>query len=344
MVRTVQFVLLGFGSVAQHLADLLAEKRDRIRTQHGIEFRCVGLATRSHGMARNANGIDLQAAKRLYPSGELVALSEGPPPETVADLIRTVSADLLVELTVLDPVRGEPALGYIRLALEQGQHVVTANKGPLALAYRELREQARTRGLQLRFESTVMDGMPIFSMARCGLPVTHIQRLRGILNSTTHLVLTEMEQGRTLEEAVRKAQELGIAEADPRHDLEGWDAAVKICVLANVLMDASLTPADVDRTGITGLQPAELVQARQRGQRIKLVCEAWREAAGVRARVAPQTLSDDDLLARLTGTATALEVQTDTLVPFAIMELGNSTPRQTAFGVLADMIDVCRHL
>ena len=167
--------------------------------------------------------------------------------------IETCPADLVMESTWLNPQTGQPATDYVRAALNAGRHVVTANKGPVAFAYRELTALAQTKDRGFFFESTVMDGAPVLSIAREGLLATTVHRIRGILNSTTNYILTRMEAGASFDEAVRGAQQIGIAEADPTTDVEGWDAAVKIVVLANVLMGADLRPADVDRKGITGL-------------------------------------------------------------------------------------------
>ncbi len=182
-----------------------------------------------------------------------------------------------MEATWLNPQTGQPATDYVRAALSAGRHVVTANKGPVAHAYRELAALAQEQHRGFFFESTVMDGAPVLSIAREGLLATTVYRLRGILNSTTNYILTSMEEGISFDEAVRGAQQIGVAEADPTTDLDGWDAAVKIVVLANVFMGADLRPADVDRMGITGLTGDDVRDALESGERIKLVCEAYRE-------------------------------------------------------------------
>jgi homoserine dehydrogenase len=225
--------------------------------------------------------------------------------------------------------------------LEAGRHVVTANKGPVAFAYRELRELARLKDRGFFFESTVMDGAPILGMGREGLLATSVQRVRGVLNSTTNYILTSLEQGIPFADAVRKTQDMGIAEADPTNDLEGWDATVKTVVLANVLMGADLRPADVDRTGITGVTVEEARAALAAGQHIKLLCEAIREGDTVRASVRPTRLPDSDPLSQLRHTTSAVTVETDTLHNLTIIE-GDSDPTTTAYGMLVDMINIAR--
>ncbi|MCZ7544598.1 MAG: hypothetical protein M5R40_14235 [Anaerolineae bacterium] len=166
--------------------------------------------------------------------------------------IRACPADLIFEATWLDPHAGQPATDYVRAALRAGRHVVTANKGPVAFAYRELRDQARAHDVGFFFESTVMDGAPVLGVAREGLPGCHVTRIRGVLNSTTNAMLCRMEEGLSYEAALAEMQAAGLAEADPTLDVDGWDSAVKTVVLANVAMGADLRPADVAREGIRG--------------------------------------------------------------------------------------------
>ena len=344
MAQRIACMMFGFGSVARELVRLAEEKAALIRERYGREIAFTVIVTGRHGRAWNPEGLPAGAALEAYRAGDLSVLSVRTPPEDPLRIIEEIPADLFIELTPLDPEEGRPALDYIRAALDAGMDVVTANKGPIAHAYHELRDQAAHRGRRLRFESTVMDGIPVFKLGACGLPGAEIRALRGILNSTTHLVLTEMERGRTMAAAVRKAQDLGIAETDPSHDLEGWDAAVKICILARVLMNARLRPQDVQRRGITGLTPGDLQAAVAESRRIKLVCRAARNHDGtVRASVGPEPLPEDDLLARLSGTATGLVIETDVLTPLGLFELADSSPRQTAYGVLADILHLITH-
>ncbi|MBF6591089.1 MAG: homoserine dehydrogenase, partial [Ktedonobacterales bacterium] len=253
----------------------------------------------------------------------------------------TCPADVLIEVTTLDPATGQPALDAIRSALTAGKHVVTANKGPIAHGYRELRALADMRGVALRFESTVMDGTPIFSMVEASLPATTIDAFRGLLNSTSNYVLGRMAQGETLEGAVASAQRIGIAEADPSNDLEGWDAAVKATVLANVLMGADLRPQEVTREGLGAEAIRQAHRALLPGQTLKQVVEARREGGDVVARVALAALPPSDLFAHLSGMEAALRLTTDTLGELTLVE-GDGGPGQTALGVLADIVAVAR--
>jgi homoserine dehydrogenase len=255
--------------------------------------------------------------------------------------IQTVPAAVIVELSTLNAETGQPALDHIRLALQLRRHVVSANKGPVAVAYRALREAAEKYQRAFLFESTVMDGTPIFSMARQSLPAIEIQRIRGILNSTTNSILTRMESGASFAEAVKEMQEAGIAEADPSNDIDGWDAAAKIAILASVLMDGDVHPTDVHRIGIGGLTTEELQLAQREGRRIKLVCEAHRDGETIRASVRPTALPGSDPLSQAEGTANIISFETDA-IPYLVIHEEGGGPLATAYGVLADLIHIAR--
>ncbi len=338
----MRVVMLGFGHVGRALARLLLRKAEVLRADYNLTVTVTGLATHSHGLAINPDGLDLSGALALVERGErLDALHVGPPVTDTLSLIEQCPADLILEATWLNPHTGQPATDYVHAALRAGRHVVTANKGPVAFAYRELQALAAERGLGFFFESTVMDGAPVLSVGREGLLAATIQRIRGILNSTTNFILTRLEEGASFAEALAEAQAIGVAEADPTTDLEGWDAAVKIVVLANVLMGADLRPADVERTGITGVTVADAQQALQAGERIKLLCEAVRDGAQARASVRPVRLPFADPLCQVSRTSSAVTFQTDTLHELTIVE-GDTDPTTTAYGMLVDLINIAR--
>lgn len=344
MTALIQRVaLIGFGAVGRAFARLLLRKHAEIHQRHDLDIRVTGIITARRGAAWDPDGLDLAAAlMAVEGKGDLSAISRSPAPTETIAFIERCPADVVVEITILDPRTGRPATDHVRAALRSGRHVVTANKGPLAFAYRELRELARSQGRAFLFESTVMDGAPLFSLVREGLPATRILGFRAILNSTTNFILTRMEEGIPFEEAVREAQAIGIAEADPSNDIDGWDAAVKTCVLANVWMEADLRPDQVERTGIRGIRPEDLADARREGRRIKLVCTAERgEDGAVRARVAPEAVPMEDLLAHVRGTSSVITLRTDTLKQLTLIE-HDPEPTQTAFGLLADLVNVAR--
>jgi homoserine dehydrogenase len=338
----IKIVMLGFGNVGRALARLLLNKTDVLRQEYGLTVVVTGITTHSHGLAIDPAGLDLDAALRLVETGEtLDSLHRANPVKDMRAFIETCPADLVMEATWLNPRTGQPATDYVRAALQAGRHVVTANKGPVAFAYRELLALAREKGLGFFFESTVMDGAPVLGIGREALLATTVNRIRGILNSTTNYILTSLEAGIPFDEAVALAQQIGVAEADPATDLEGWDAAVKTVVLANVLMGADLRPADVDRVGITGLTGDEVRAAVVSGERFKLLCEAYRVGDEVRASVRPVRLSLADPLSQVQQTSSAVTIETDTLHQLTLVE-GDTDPSTTAYGMLVDMLNIMR--
>jgi homoserine dehydrogenase len=219
-------------------------------------------------------------------------------------------------------------------------HAVTANKGPVVHGYRELTDLARSRGLSFFFESAVMDGAPVFSIARCGLPGAEVTGFQGILNSTTNLILSRMEEGESFDQAVAYTQSIGIAETDPSGDVDGWDAAVKVAALSTVLMDLPLTPDQVDRSGIREITREQVSQAAAQQKRWKLVCRAQRDSKhpqGVRASVEPRLVLPDSPLYNVMGTSAILQIESDVLGRLSLIE-ENPSPKTTAYGLLADLL------
>jgi homoserine dehydrogenase len=249
---------------------------------------------------------------------------------------------IVIETTTLDIRSGQPATDHVRAGIAAGCHVVTANKGPVAFAYAELRDAAAAAGVSFLFEGAVMDGIPIFNLVRETLPAVEILGFRGVINSTTNHILTALERGEPFDGALARMQTEGIAEADPSLDLDGWDAAAKSAALANVLMDARITPHAVRRTGIGPHDSQRAQDALARGRRIKLVASAARSADGsVTPSVEPVELPRSDLLASLDGKANALVLRTDVLGEIAVCQLEGCLT-QTAYALLSDMITVRR--
>ena len=291
-----------------------------------------------------AQGLDLAQALDIVGAGSsLDQLSSAPDSiqqgsTSLNDFIPSCGADLLFECTPVNYIDGQPAVDYLRMALERGMHVVSANKGPVVHAYRELTALARSRGVHYYFESAVMDGAPIFSLFRETLPAAALYGFHGILNSTTNLILTRMETGESFADAVRYAQSIGIAETDPSGDVDGWDAAVKVAALTTVLMGVPLKPQQVDRTGIRAIDSQAIERARQVGKRWKLVCMARRAGEGVIGRVAPEMVGADSPLYGVSGTSSVIQFETDVLPGLSIVET-DPGPETTAYGLLADFLN-----
>ena len=323
-MRSADLVLIGFGNVAKRFVALLHERRDRIAADHQLECRVVGTATRRLGATyeheRCADAFE--AIRRLGASR--------------ADF------RIVVETTTLDVRNGEPAISHVRAAIGARCHVVTANKGPVAFAYADLNEAATRAGVRFLFEGAVMDGIPVFNLTRETLPIVNIIGFEGVVNTTTNHMITAMESGDTFEGALSRMQAEGIAEADPSLDVDGWDAAAKTAALANVLMDARITPHAVSRRGLDAGTGDAARAARASGQRLKLVASARRDPSGrLSCVVEPRVLPADHLLAGLAGNANALILETDLLDRIAIAQLSGSLT-QTAYGLLTDIISVAR--
>ena len=315
--------LIGYGNVARRFERMLVEQAGVLEDHYRLTCRVIATASRRHG-----------------------SFVGGAPCEGAFDAISHVSrsgADLriVVETTTLDVKNGEPATAHVRAALGAGCHVITANKGPVAFAYDELRELATRSNVEFLFEGAVMDGVPIFNLVRETLPAVRITGFEGVINTTTNHIITAMETGAGFDEALARMQADGIAEADASLDVDGWDAAAKAAALANVLLGARITPHDVARSGISRETGNDARAARAAGKRVKLVASARLNAGGISARVAPETLPADHLLAGLDGNANALILETDLLDRIAICQLAGGLT-QTAYALLTDLVQVAR--
>jgi homoserine dehydrogenase len=341
MSRDLRVALLGFGHVGRRFAERLRGPYARALAREGVRVRLVGIATARHGIAIDPRGIDPERALRTVArGGSLSVLHRGPRPRDARAFIRLVPADVLVEITPLDPRRGQPAVSHVRAGLRRGLHVITANKGPVAFARRPLAALAAQQRRLFLHEGAVMDGTPVFNLAERCLPGCRVRSFRGTLNSTTNLVLSRMEEGRSASAALHEAQALGIAEADPRNDLDGWDAAVKGCALANGLMGAGVHPARVRRRGIAGTTALDARRAVRAGARLRLVVRGVRRGRGVRVSVGPERIPFGDPLSG-SGPDAALVLETDLMGEIGVFERG-ATVDQTAYALLSDLLQVVR--
>jgi homoserine dehydrogenase len=346
-------ILVGFGNVARRFVRLLDEQRDRLEADHGLSWRVTGIATRRHGAVFEPAGLGVERALAIVEGGGSLTAMAGNRRRTIdgaIDLIHESAGPrsgahprVVVETSVLDINAGQPSIDHVRAAFASGAHVVSANKGPVAFAYRELAALAAAAGRSFLFEGVVMDGIPVFNLVRETLPAVRVVGFRGIINSTTHHILTGMESGREFGETLAEMQAQGIAEADASMDVDGWDAAAKTAAFINVLMNGDVTPRDIDRTGIAGVTGAEVRRAAARGQHLRLVASARLERGRSIGRVAPTLIADDDLLARLTGPQNAIIFNTDVLGELAIVQL-DSGLTQTAYALLSDLVTIRRRM
>jgi homoserine dehydrogenase len=336
-MKIFNLCLLGFGNVGRALVPLLVEKSDEMRDRFRLGWRVTGVATRRTGWLAAPEGF----AEGELLSGEL-ASRVSPRPSNVREWLAASRCDVLFETTSLEPHTGEPAVTHARAALEAGAHVVTANKGTIVHAYNELSELARRKGRRFMFEATVADCLPVFSLFRETLPAARLRAFGGVLNSTTTLILEEVASGRTFDEGVRRAQALGVTETDPSHDVDGWDAAVKVCALANVLMGAGLRLADVSRRGIRELKDEEVRAAASAGRPFKLVARARSDGGGkVMATVRPEQVAPGEPFASAGGTTLSVHFELDVL-PGLTLTAHEPNLKSTAYGLLADFINAVR--
>ena len=332
---------LGFGNVGKALAELLLRKQADIKNQLGITFSVTGIATGSKGIAIDPDGLDLAEILARLKSGQSLAASSKLQVTSSLEFIQNCGAEVLFETIPVNYQTGQPAVDLIRAALEQGMHVTTANKGPVVHAYNELTALAKSKGLKFYFESAVMDGAPIFALFRETLPAANILGFRGVLNSTTNLILSRMENGESFDQAVAYAQSIGIAETDPSGDVDGWDAAIKVSALATVLMGVPIKPGDVDRTGIRGITLEEIARAKSLGKRWKLVCQARWEGAQLKTTVAPQMVGVESPLYGVEGTTSIVQIESDVLGKLSLIE-EDPGPHTTAYGLLADFLNAVK--
>lgn len=338
-MKHYRLAFLGFGNVGKALGKLLLEKQNELRQRNQIEFTVTGIATGRRGKAINPQGIDLRAA---LAAADLSTLSADQPPASEIDFIDQSGADALFETIPVNYASGQPALDLNRHALQRGMHVITANKGPVIHGYQELTQLAESVHKKFFFESTVMDGAPIFSLFRDALPASNLKSFRGVLNSTTNMILTLMENGQSFNDAVAYCQKIGIAETDPSGDIDGWDAAIKVALLSKVLMGADVTPADVDRTGIRAITRDQIMMAQETGKRWKLVCSAWWEDGRLLTKVAPELIDMESPLFQVDGTTSLIQFETDVLGVLSIRE-SDPGPHTTAYGMLADFLNAVKH-
>jgi homoserine dehydrogenase len=338
----MRLLFLGFGTVGQGLAELLLAKRDELKKRYGFDWKVTGIADTLKGNAYDPKGIDLAKALELAAKGEsLAALDHGAKGWDALAMARQAEADVLLEATYTDIKTGEPATSHIKAALERGLHVVTTNKGPLALHYLELAQLAAKRNVEFLFEGTVMSGTPVLNLVRETLAGAEILEMQGILNGTTNYILTRMEEGLSYEAALAKAQELGYAEAVPDADVLGWDALAKVTILANVVFGAALKPTDSPCEGITKITAADIAKAKADGKRYKLIGRVWREGGAVRAAVAPRLVDLSQPLAGVMGATNAVAIKTDALGEVTIVGPG-AGKAQTGFSMLTDLLHIVR--
>ncbi len=341
-IEQVKLVLIGVGNIGRRFLEILARKEDVLYTRYGLELVLVGLAD-SSGAALAADGLDPLQVIQLKQEGRGVAAYplHGRADMGALELLQEVQADVLLEASPTNLQDGQPGLGCMEEALRRGMHVVTANKGPLVLAYSRLVKLAAEKGGRLAFSAAVAGGLPTVNIGRRDLAGSDILRLEGVLNLTTNYILTQMaEKGKPYAEALADTQAAGHAEADPNLDVAGWDAANKLVILAQSVLGQAASLDDVEVEGITGIGPEELKQAAVSGKVIKLIARAEREEdGGYRLSVRPTLLAPSHPLARLTAHQMGIVYHTDINGTITAV-IDEADPMPTAAAMLRDLINI----
>jgi len=340
-MQRVRFLLIGVGNVGRRFLGLVESKGSTLRERLGLDLVLVGAAD-SSGIAVNPDGLPIPEIVELKNAGRSVAEHPqwGERAGSALEMVQTQDADLLLEASPGNVDDGQPALGCIEAALSAGMDVVTANKAPLVLAFPRLAELARTSGVRLRYDATVAGGLPAVNLGQRDLAAAKIHRLEGVLNLTTNYILTRMAQdGLSYDQALSDAQAAGHAETDPTLDVEGWDAANKLVILAHSVLGFPATLDDVEVTGITGIDRDALEAATAEGMRVKLVAVAEADGDGYSLSVRPKRLAADHPLAQLGPRQMGIVYHTDISgsISAAIVE---ETPVPTASAMLRDVVEI----
>jgi homoserine dehydrogenase len=341
-MHTVRFLLVGLGNLGRRFCEVLLEKDALLRRRYGLNLRLVGAAD-SRGAAYAPEGLDLDQVVELKQAGGTIAGYSGIGQQggLATELVATAEADLLLEASPVNLEQGaEPGLTCIHTALERGMHVVTPNKGPLVVAYRELHDLAAAQGVELRFDGTVAGGLPALNIGQRDLRGAVIHQLEAVPNLSTGYVMDLLADGLSWDETLERARQTGALEGDGSWDLEGWDAAAKLVILANSVLDYPARMEDVTLAGVTSVAVDVLRAARERGERYRLLTRAERDSGGAYAlSVAPVPLPPDHPLGRLGRKQMGIVFSTDIYGTItAIIDEPNPIP--SASTMLRDVLDI----
>lgn len=340
-MRDLKIAMLGFGDAGRAFAKLITEKNREIRERYGCGITVTAIATKTKGSIVDPGGIDLaKACADAETNGRFAEDTVGLCSLDTFGVIEAADCDAILELTPLNIFTGRPAIDHIEKAFARGKHVVSANKGPIAWDFARLSAAAREKDLGFFYETTVMDGTPVFNLMEYTLKFCRVTEISGILNSTTNYILEELAKGKDYEEVISSGKKAGFIEADPAMDIEGYDAAAKITALLNVLMDAKITPDAVEREGVEKITEEDIRLAAENDQVIKLLCSGRKNEDGsVSAWVKPVWLDRGEMLASVDGTTSAVSLTTDLMGKLTVIEHAPQI-EQTAYGIFGDVIRV----
>ena len=334
----VKIVYVGFGLVSQGLAEIILENNSVLPVAKNLEIQTVGILDTMKGSKIDENGINMQEVLLNANKGDYSLLSEN-----ILDIpkaIQEINADIIIEASFTDIKTGQPAISHIETALNSGKHVVTTNKGPFAVAYKQIFNLAKLKGKTLAIEGTVMSGTPIINVLNNGLLGSDITAVSGIMNGTSNYILSKMELGMSYHDALSQAQKLGYAEADPTSDVEGLDTLAKVMILANVVFDKQLNQEDIAVKGISKITLSDVKEAASNNQRWKLIGSVWKDKEGiVHGEVSPKLMPIDDSLYGISGATNALKITSNILGDTTIIGTG-AGKLETGFALYNDIISI----
>lgn len=342
MAPTIRVALIGLGHVGRGFVTLLLDKKEILAARYGLHIKLTAAAD-SSGAVLDAHGIDpALLLQHKVTQGGIGAFPYGGKPGLAApDMVKRAKADVLLEASPVNLQSGQPALHCLRLALSQGWHAVLANKAPLVLAYQELSAAAANHGKRLAFSATVCGALPVVNIGQRDHTAVRYTKIEGVFNSTSNFILTAMEAGKTYAEALHEAQAEGVAETDPSLDVDGWDTANKLTIIANSVLEFPCALRDVEVRGIRGIGLDDLRRARAQGEVIKLLAVALPLGDGYRLSVHPARLPLSHPLAGVNGWEMGVVWHTDIMgVQFA--KVDERGPIPTAAAMLRDVINIYR--
>lgn len=340
----VAVILIGCGTVGSGFLELLLKKKNLLEKEHNLTCEITGICDLKFGNVYREKGIDINEVNEAVSGGkEMRDVFPDIEQRSTEWIIENGRYDILVEASYTNLNDGEPAYSYIQKALKRGRHVITSNKGPIALHVARLEDLARNNNAYLKYEGTVLSGTPTINLVLNSLAGIEFSKVEGILNGTSNFILTKMGEGHTYENALQEAQQLGYAEAKPDADVEGWDAVAKVCILSYVVFKRRLSIDQVEREGITGISVDDIKQAKSEGKVWKLLAKLEAIDGKLMASVRPEKIDLSHPLAHVSGPINAITFTTDILQTITITGPG-AGKSETGYSILIDLLDISRHL
>ena len=334
----IKIAYVGFGIVSQGLAEIILANNSVLAEGKGLEIKTVGILDTFKGSKIDANGIDMHEVLLNAKNNNYSLLTESV--SNIPEAIQKIEADIIIEASFTDIKTGEPAISHIESALKSNKHVVTTNKGPFAVAYKQIFRVASSMKKTVAIEGTVMSGTPIINVLNNGLLGSDITAVSGIMNGTSNYILSKMELGMSYNDALSQAQKLGYAEADPISDVEGLDTLAKVMILANVVFDVQLIQEDIEVKGISKITLSDVKEASANNKRWKLIGSVWKDDKGnVHGSVCPKLIPMNDSLYGISDATNALKITSSILGDTTIVGAG-AGKIETGFALYNDIISI----